>query len=97
MQIPETTREKPYIEFRFDKNGKLIKLVATSDWWGGKNHMFFSSEGYEGNTCPPELLDEYILAYKLKKVKQLEREIKSLTKTLNRINSFQSHGRRKRS
>jgi hypothetical protein len=31
MKIPKTTVENPYIEFRFDKKGKL-HLKATSTW-----------------------------------------------------------------
>jgi hypothetical protein len=32
MKIPNTTDEKPYIEFKIDKKGK-IKLSATSSLW----------------------------------------------------------------
>ena len=78
MKIPETTCENPYIEFRFNKRGELIKLVATNSWWGGINDGFISSEGYEGNTCLPKDLNKYLKAYKNRKIKALEKEIKIL-------------------
>lgn len=52
MKVPQTTLEKPYIEFRFDKKGK-INLSASSSWYGGKKSGFFCSDGSEGNTCDP--------------------------------------------
>jgi hypothetical protein len=87
LKIPETTDEMPYIEFRFNKKGKLIKLVATNSWWGGINSGFSSSAGYEGNTCKPKDLDRYIKAYKIKKVKEVEKEIEVLKNKLNNIKS----------
>lgn len=80
MNIPKTTKEKPYIEFRIDEKGK-IKLSASSNWWGGKNGGFFSSNG-EGNTCEPNDLKEYIKAFKEKKIKNIEKEILALQKQL---------------
>lgn len=87
MKLPKTTEELPYIEFRFNKKGKLIKLLASNSWWGGINSGFHSSEGYEGNTCKPKDLDKYINAYKLKKVKAIENEIEVLKNKLNNIKS----------
>ena len=87
MKIPKTTEEMPYIEFRFNKKGKLIKLVATNNWWGGIKCGFHSSAGYEGNTCEPRYLDKYIKAYKIRKVKEVEKEIKTLKNKLNNIKS----------
>ena len=87
MKIPKTTGGMPYIEFRFNKKGKLIKLLATNSWWGGINSGFFSSKGYEGNSCEPKDLDKYIKAYKLKKVKEVEKEIEALKNKLNNIKS----------
>lgn len=84
MKIPKTTTENPYIEFRFNRKGK-IELSATSNWWGGKNHGFVSSDGSEGNTCPPEELDAYIKAFKSRKIKSMEKEIKTLQ---NKIESM---------
>ena len=86
MKLPKTTEELPYIEFRFNKKGKLIKLLATNSWWGGINGGFSSSE-YEGNTCKPKDLDRYIKAYKLKKAKEIEKEIDTLKNKLNNIKS----------
>lgn len=88
MKLPKTTKELPYIEFRFNKKGKLIKLLATNSWWGGINSVFHSSNGYEGNTCKPKDLDRYIKAYKLKKAKEVEKEIESLKNILNNIKSM---------
>jgi len=84
MKIPKTTIDKPYIEFRFSKKGKL-KLTTTSTWWGGKNHRFFSSDGSEGNTCLPKDLTAYIDAFKKRKIKDIEKEIASLQNNLERI------------
>jgi hypothetical protein len=49
MEIPKTTPENPYIEFRFDKKGN-IHLKASSNWWGGKKFGFIATGGSEGNT-----------------------------------------------
>ena len=87
MKIPKTSIELPYIEFRFDKKGRLT-LFATSDWWGGKNCGFISSDGYEGNTCPPEKLDAYIKAFRARKIKLIEKEILVLERKLDNINSW---------
>jgi hypothetical protein len=78
MKLPKTTEKMPYIEFRINKNGKLIKLLATDSWWGGINGGFHSSKGYRGNTCNPKDLDKYIKAYKLKRIKEIEKEIELL-------------------
>lgn len=86
MKIPKTTKENPYIEFIFDKKGK-IKLSACSSWWGGKNSGFFSSAG-EGNSCKPEDLNEYIKFFKEKKVKDVEKEILVLQNKLEYLKNF---------
>jgi hypothetical protein len=86
MNIPKVTEEKPYIEFRFDKNGN-VKFTATSNWWGGKNSGFIASGGYEGNTCLPKDLDAYMKAFKDRKVKTLEKEIDVLQKKLKKLQS----------
>ena len=85
MKIPKTTEEMPYIEFRLNRKGKLIKLVATDSWWGGINGGFYSTRGYQGNTCKPKDLDKYIKAYKNKKVKEVEKEIEALKNKLNNL------------
>lgn len=79
--IPNTTPEEPLIEFRIDKTGK-IKLSKTSNWWGGINHSFSSTDGTEGNSCEPENLKAYIKAFKKKKIKTIENEIVLLQKKL---------------
>lgn len=87
MKIPNTTTEKPYIEFRFDKSGKL-SLSITDAWWSGKNGGFTSYEGdeeYSGNSCKPKDLDSYIKAYKQRKVKLIEKEISNLQKQLQKL------------
>ena len=76
MKIPTTTIEKPYIEFSFDEKGKM-SLKTSSFWWGGKNARFISSTR-EGNTCLPKDLQTYIKAFKLKKIKDIEKEISTL-------------------
>ena len=82
MKIPKTTADEPYIEFRFDKKGKMT-LSATSSWWGGKNSGFCSSDGSEGNSCDdPKKLDAYIQAFKKNKIKELEKQIDTLQKKL---------------
>jgi hypothetical protein len=87
MKIPNTTEDKPYIEFRIDKKGK-IKLYTTSDWWGGKNSGFISSDGTEGNTCEPKDLKAYIEAFKKRKIKNIEKEILLLQKQLEEVKSW---------
>lgn len=82
MEIPVTTKKEPFIEFRYDKNGKL-KLRKTSDWWGGKKGGFIGSDGEEGNTCPPDELYNYIIAFNERKKKEIEQEIKHLQKKLD--------------
>lgn len=84
MKIPKTTSELPYIEFRMHKNGTL-KLSLTSDWWGGKNSGFTSSNGSEGNSCPPEKLEKYIKAFKERKIYEIEKEIKNQIKLLKTL------------
>ena len=86
MKIPNTTDEKLYIEFRIDKKGK-VKLSASSNWWGGKNSGFLSSEGTEGNTCEPKHLKAYIKAFKERKIKSIEKEILALQKQLEKFKS----------
>jgi hypothetical protein len=84
MKIPKTTEDKPYIEFRFDKKGKM-KLSATNKWWGGKNSGFHSSDGSEGNTCEPKHLEAYIEAFKKRKINSIEKEIILLQKEKEKI------------
>lgn len=84
MIIPNTTKDKPYIEFRIDKSGK-IKLSITSNWWGGRNSGFVSSDGREGNTCLPEDLETYIKFFKERKIKTIEKEIIALQKKLKGV------------
>jgi hypothetical protein len=85
MKTPKTTKRKPYIEFRFKKSGKLY-LKASSNWWGGKNSGFVSSDG-EGNTCLPEHLDSYIKAFKSKQIKEAEKEIVVIQKRILNLNA----------
>ena len=84
MKLPETTIEEPYIEFKFDKKGKL-HLGITSSWWGGINDGFISSEGFEGNTCLPKDFNRYIKAYQARKVKIIEKQISILKKKLQTL------------
>lgn len=84
MKIPKTTSDKPYIEFRVNKKGK-IKLATSSSWWGGKNACFSSSDGTEGNTCEPKNLKVYIKAFKERKIKRIEKEILDLQKQLELV------------
>jgi len=85
LKIPKTTSEKPYIEFKFNKKGR-ISLSASADWWGGRSEGFYCSDGTCGNTCLPDKLDAYIKAFKARKVKEIEKEIKSLQVKLNKLN-----------
>lgn len=84
MKIPKVTDEKPYIEFKIDKNGKLT-LSATSDWWGGKKAGFISSDGSEGNSCEPAKLQEYIESYYTRKIKNAEKQIAAHQKKINKM------------
>lgn len=86
ITIPNTTESKPYIEFRFDKNGNLT-LEATSTWWGGDSGSFICSDGSEGNTCLPKDLDTSIKKFKEKKVKDIEKKIQNLQKKLKKLKS----------
>lgn len=82
--IPEVTDDKPYIEFRFSKDGTL-SLKADNSWWGGIRSGFRSSDGSGGNTCRPKDLKKYIEAYKLRQIKEVEKEIKGLQKVLTKF------------
>lgn len=84
MKILKTTKEKPYIEFRFNKRGDL-KFAVTSDWWGGINEGFYCSDGTCGNTCHPKDLDRYVISFKKRKIKDIKRKIAILQKQLDKI------------
>ena len=84
MKIPKTTEEKPYIEFTFNKQGKL-SLNITSNWWSGKNGGFISSDGTFGNSCKPNQLNSYIEAQKKRQIKEVEQEIKQLQKKIEKL------------
>ena len=94
MKVPKTTEDKPLIEFRFDKKGKM-KLSATNKWWGGKNFGFHSSDGSEGNTCELKYLKAYIEAFKERKIKEIEKEILLLQKELDKIKKISYDTKRK--
>ena len=83
MKIPKVTKELPYIKFEFDEKGEL-HLSLTSSWWGGKRGGFISSDGTEGNSCIPRYLKAYIQAFKVKKVKDIKKEIELLQKQLDK-------------
>jgi hypothetical protein len=84
VKIPKTTPEKPYIEFKITKRGKL-KLTPSATFWGGKNSGFVSTDGSEGNTCKPKDLKVYLNAYKERKIKIIENEILTLQKKLEKV------------
>ena len=94
MKVPKTTEDKPYIDFRVDKKGK-IKLSATNKWWGGKNSGFHSTDGSEGNTCEPKHLKSYIEAFKNRKIKNIKKEILLLQKELKKIKKISYDTKRK--
>ena len=75
----DTTKEQPYIEFRFSDEGKL-SFDITSNWWGGINGGFISSDGSGGNSCLPKDLKKYIERYKKNELKKIDLEIKILVK-----------------
>lgn len=81
MKIINTTDDKPFIEFKIDKRGK-VKFSATSIWWGGINRGFVCSDGTEGNTCKPKELKKYMKAFRNRKIKSMEKEILALQKKL---------------
>lgn len=82
MKIPKTTKEQPFIQFTFDKNGKMKLELTEGIGWGGKNGGFVTGGGAEGNCCLPKDLDTYIKAFKERKVKEIEKEINRLQKKL---------------
>ena len=84
MKIQFTTKEKPYIEFRFDEKGKL-ELTPSAHWYGGKNSGFVSSDGSYGNTCLPKNLNDHIEAFKKRKITELEKEILTIQKKLEKL------------
>ena len=84
MKIPKTTKEEPYIEFKFSKSGKL-SFEITSNYWSGINGGFISSDGSSGNSCLPKNLDKYIERHKKNKVKEIDEEIKNLEKKKKQI------------
>ena len=84
MKIPKTTKEEPYIEFRFSKEGKLSFKIS-NNYWSGINGGFISSDGSGGNTCLPKDLEKYIERYKKNKVKEIDEEIKNLQKKKEQV------------
>ena len=83
MKVPKTTEEKPYIEYRYTKLGKL-KLKASSNYWGS-NGGFVSSDGSIGNTCLPKDLQKSMKAFNAIRVKDIEKEINVLQRKLNKL------------
>lgn len=90
MKIPNTSKDKPYIEFRICGNGN-IKLSASSSWWGGKNSGFVSSDGTCGNSCEPKNLNVYVKAFKNKEIKKMKDEIFELQKKIKVFESVTDH------
>ena len=94
MKIPETTTEKPYIKFIVYENGKIV-LSNSKQWWGGVNAYFTggdeNGEEYEGNTCEPKDLEQYIEVYKSNKIKIIEEKIKILQEQLEKIKEINYH------
>lgn len=84
MNIPTTTDDRPYIEFRINKYGQ-IKLSASESYWGGKRGGFTSSDGTEGNTCLPKDLDSYLKAFKERKIARLNKKIRDIERLKARI------------
>jgi hypothetical protein len=82
MRIPKTTPDKPYIEFRVYKNGK-VKLSATSSYWCG--NKFICNDGSTGSTCKPSLLTASVNEFKQKLIKDIEKEISSLQKEIDAL------------
>jgi hypothetical protein len=84
-KIPKTTPENPYIKFEFNRQGKIKLSAVESGSRGGKRGGFISSKRTEGNTCLPKDLESYIEAFKKRKVKKIEKEIKALQNQLERV------------
>ena len=90
MKIPQTTKEKPYIEFTFDTNNNLT-LHASSYFWDGINESFIEQRnGKEivGNSCKPEDLKEYLIAFKKNQIKEVKEEIAILQEKLKWVKSI---------
>ena len=90
MKIPQTTTEKPYIEFRFDIEGNF-SFHASSCFWGGIDKTVIQlKNGKEiiGNSCKPEDLKEYLIAFKKNQIIEVEEEITILQKKLKHIKSI---------
>lgn len=81
MDIPQVTKEKPYIQFKFDNDTGKLSLCISDCWWGGIDEGFYSLSS-QGNTCLPEDLDEYINAFKKRKVNNIKEQIKKLQQQL---------------
>jgi hypothetical protein len=90
MLLPITSKEKPYIEFRINKEGE-ISLSVTASWWGGKKGGFLCNDRTEGNTCEPKHLKSYIKAFKIKKIKDVKKQISELQKQLKTFKSQSEH------
>lgn len=93
MKIPQTTKEKSYIEFLFDIDGNL-SLSTTSHWWGGsKINLISVKDGVEskGNSCKPKDLKKYIIAYKRERIKEVKEEIAILQEKLKRLKSISTN------
>lgn len=90
MKIPQTTKEKPYIRFIFDLEGNL-SLYASSFFGGGIDGTITElRNGKEtvGNSCKPENLKEYLIAFKKNQIKEVKEEIAILQEKLKRLKSI---------
>lgn len=90
MKIPQTTKEKPYIEFTFDIEGNLT-FHASSYFWGGINESFTElRNGKEivGNSCKPKDLKNYLIAFKKNQIKEIKEDIAILQEKLKRLKSI---------
>lgn len=93
MKKIELTEELPYIEFRFDKNGKMKLTPHPKSTWGGINSGFICNDGSHGNVCnKPELLDKYISTYLNRHIVEIDKDIKKLEKTKQKyVKLIQKH------
>ena len=87
IDIPKTTPEYPYVEFRINENGEIF-LNTTDSWWGGVGGGFMSSDGTYGNTCLPEELNGCIVDTVTGKIKKIEKHISELQKQVKKLKSI---------
>lgn len=80
-KIPKTSKECPYIEFRYSKRG-VLRFRATAHWYGGKYGSYVYLNGDRGNAAPPDELGEYMRVFRDSRIREIRKRIKDMEREL---------------